>query len=81
MRLQIAWSLLPRLVRSCAIVDQRRVRGLVSAVGETEMIADPKRKPYQDDDDSERRRQEEALPVKMKAPVALMFGPGDRGWA
>ena len=28
MRLQIAWSLLPRLVRSCAIVDQRRVRGL-----------------------------------------------------
>jgi hypothetical protein len=23
--LQIAWSLLPRLVRSCAIVDQRRV--------------------------------------------------------
>ena len=28
MRLQIAWSLLPRLVQSCAIVDQRRVRGL-----------------------------------------------------
>jgi hypothetical protein len=25
---QIAWSLLPRLVRSCAIIDQRRVRGL-----------------------------------------------------
>jgi hypothetical protein len=28
MRLQIALSLLPRIVRSCAIVDQRRVRGL-----------------------------------------------------
>jgi hypothetical protein len=42
------------------------VRGLVSAVGETEMIADPKRKPYQDDDDSERRRQEEALDEALK---------------
>jgi uncharacterized membrane protein len=33
-----------------------------SAVGETEMIAAPKRKPHQDNDDSDkRRRQEEAL--------------------
>ena len=35
---------------------------LSSAVVETEMIADPKRKPHQDNGDSdERRRQEEAL--------------------
>jgi hypothetical protein len=34
----------------------------ISVVGETEMIADPKRKPHQDDGDSDkRRRQEEAL--------------------
>jgi spore germination cell wall hydrolase CwlJ-like protein len=38
------------------------LKTFISAVGETEMIADPKRKPYQDDDDSDkRRRQEEAL--------------------
>ena len=38
-----------------------------SAVGETEMIADPKRKPYQDDGDSDkRRRQEEALDEALK---------------
>ena len=31
------------------------------------MIADPKRKPYQDDDDSDkRRRQEEALDAALK---------------
>ena len=34
----------------------------ISAVRETEMIADPKRKPHQNDGDSDkRRRQEEAL--------------------
>jgi hypothetical protein len=34
----------------------------ISAVRETEMIADPKRKPHRDDGDSDkRRRQEEAL--------------------
>ena len=38
-----------------------------SAVGETEMIADPKRKPHQDDGDSDkRRRQEEALDEALK---------------
>jgi hypothetical protein len=38
-----------------------------NAVGETEMIADPKRKPCQDDDDSDkRRRQEEALDEALK---------------
>jgi hypothetical protein len=40
---------------------------LISAVGETEMIADPKRKPHQDDGDSDkRRRQEEALDEALK---------------
>jgi len=39
----------------------------ISAVRETEMIADPKRKPYQDDGDSDkRRRQEEALDEALK---------------
>jgi hypothetical protein len=39
----------------------------VAAVGETEMIADPKRKPHQDADDSDkRRRQEEALDEALK---------------
>jgi hypothetical protein len=39
----------------------------ISAVGETEMIADPKRKPHQDDGDSEKRsRQEEALDEALK---------------
>jgi len=39
----------------------------ISAVGETEMIADPKRKPRQDDGDSDkRRRQEEALDEALK---------------
>ena len=38
-----------------------------SVVGETEMIADPKRKPHQDDGDSDkRRRQEEALDEALK---------------
>ena len=38
-----------------------------SAVGETEMIADPKRKLHQDDGDSDkRRRQEEALDDALK---------------
>ena len=37
------------------------------AVGETEMIADPKRKPHQDDGDSDkRRRQEDALDEALK---------------
>jgi len=39
----------------------------ISAVRETEMIADPKRKPYQDEGDSDkRRRQEEALDEALK---------------
>ena len=39
----------------------------ISAVRETEMIADPKRKPHQDDGDSDkRRRQEEALDEALK---------------
>jgi hypothetical protein len=34
----------------------------VAAVGETEMIADPKRRPHQDEGDGDkRRRQEESL--------------------
>jgi hypothetical protein len=38
-----------------------------SAVGETEMIADPKRKPHQDNGDSDqRRRQEEELDEALK---------------
>jgi hypothetical protein len=38
-----------------------------SAVGETEMIVDPKRKPHQDNGDSDkRRRQEEALDEALK---------------
>src|SRR6516225_36806 len=38
-----------------------------SAVGETEMIADPKRKPHQDNGDSDKRRhQEEALDEALK---------------
>ena len=54
----------------------------ISVVGETEMIADPKRKPHQDDGDSDkRRRQEEALdealentfpasdPVSVEQPI------------
>jgi hypothetical protein len=37
------------------------------AVGETEMIADPKRKPHQDEGDGDkRRRQEEALDEALK---------------
>jgi hypothetical protein len=40
---------------------------LISVVGETEMIADPKRKPHQDHGDSDkRRRQEEALDEALK---------------
>jgi hypothetical protein len=39
----------------------------ISAVRETEMIADPKRKPHRDDGDSDkRRRQEEALDEALK---------------
>jgi len=39
----------------------------ISAVRETEMIADPKRKPHEDDGDSDkRRRQEEALDEALK---------------
>jgi len=39
----------------------------VAAVGETEMIADPKRKPHKDEgDDDKRRRQEEALDEALK---------------
>jgi hypothetical protein len=40
---------------------------VISAVRETEMIADPKRKPHQDEGDSDkRRRQEEALDEALK---------------
>ena len=40
---------------------------LGSAVGDTEMIAAPKRKPHQDNGDSDkRRRQEEALDEALK---------------
>jgi hypothetical protein len=39
----------------------------VGAVRETEMIPDPKRKPYQDESDSDKRRpQEEALDEALK---------------
>jgi hypothetical protein len=39
----------------------------ISAAGETEMIADPKRKPHRDDGDSDKRtRQEEALDEALK---------------
>ena len=39
----------------------------ISAVRETEMIANPKRKPHQEDGDSDkRRRQEEALDEALK---------------
>jgi hypothetical protein len=41
--------------------------GNVAAVGGSEMIADPKRKPHQDErDGDERRRQEEALDEALK---------------
>ena len=44
----------------------RAARG-AGAVRETEMIADPKRKPRQDDGDSDkRRRKEEALDEALK---------------
>ena len=43
------------------------LKTFISAVGETEMIADPKRKPHQDDGDGDkRRRQEEALDEALK---------------
>jgi len=39
----------------------------ISAAGETEMIANPKRKPHRDDGDSDKRtRQEEALDEALK---------------
>jgi hypothetical protein len=39
----------------------------ISAVRETEMIADPKRKPYQDEGDSDKRRRlDEALDEALK---------------
>jgi hypothetical protein len=39
----------------------------VAAVGESEMIADPKRKPQQDEGDGDKRlRQEEALDEALK---------------
>jgi hypothetical protein len=38
-----------------------------SAVGDTEMMADPERKPHQDDGDGDKRiRQEEALDEALK---------------
>jgi len=43
------------------------LRTKICVVRETEMIADPKRKPHQDADDSDkRRRQEEALDEALK---------------
>jgi hypothetical protein len=47
--------------------DLCRSQIFIGAVRETEMIADPKRKPHQDDGDSDkRRRQEEALDEALK---------------
>ena len=58
----------PDDAKGIQLVEQRTeicvisLKIVISAVRETEMIADPKRKPHQDDGDSEkRRRQEEAL--------------------
>jgi hypothetical protein len=58
----------PDDAKGIPLVDQRTeisvisLKIFISAVRETEMIADPKRKPHQDDGDSDkRRRQEEAL--------------------
>jgi hypothetical protein len=46
----------------CVKAPKILISVVISAVRETEMIADPKRKPHQDDGDSDkRRRQEEAL--------------------
>jgi hypothetical protein len=51
----------------CAEICVIAPKIFISAVGETEMIADPIRKPHQDDGDSDkRRRQEEALDEALK---------------
>ena len=58
----------PDDAKGIPLVDERTkicvisLQIFISAVRETEMIADPKRKTHQDDDDSDkRRRQEQAL--------------------
>ena len=59
----------PDDAKGIPLVDQRTkisviisLKIFIGVVRETEMIADPKRKPLQDDGDSDkRRRQEEAL--------------------
>jgi hypothetical protein len=63
----------PDDAKGIPVVDQRTkicvisLKIFISAVRETEMIADPKRKPHQDDGDSDkRRRQEEALDEALK---------------
>ena len=61
------------MTEKVALDDQRTEICVIAAkifsspVGETEMIADPKRKPHQDNGDSDkRRRQEEALDEALK---------------
>ena len=67
------WVRFPDDAKEIPLDDQRTEICVIvpktfsSAVGETEMIADPKRKPHQDDGDSDkRRRQEEALDEALK---------------
>ena len=62
-----------RMTEKVALDDQRTEICVIaakifsSAVGETEMIADPKRKPHRDNGDSDKRRhQEEALDEALK---------------
>jgi hypothetical protein len=51
-----------RMTRKGCSSSSNAPKIFISAVRETEMIANPKRKPHQDDGDSDkRRRQEEAL--------------------
>jgi len=63
----------PDDAKGIPLVDQRTE---ICVVRETEMIADPKRKPHQDDGDSDkRRRQEEALDEALENtfPASLSF--------
>ena len=63
----------PDEAKGIPLVDQRTeicvisLKIFISAVSETVMIADPKRKPYQDESDSDKRRRlEEALDEALK---------------
>jgi hypothetical protein len=52
---------------ACTEICVISAKVFISAVRETEMIADPKRKPYRDDGDSDKpRRLEEALDEALK---------------